>query len=80
MKLGCNHELTHGKYNWQPDCRPCDVAKSMIESGAEFQFFTDELGDYRIIEGRAATAEQRDALTKLIAIARGDGDPRLLRE
>lgn len=72
-KLGCGHELTHGVRNWQPGCRACSVGQALEDSELEIAWHEDY--DSRVFIGHAETIEQRNALTRLIALCQGHADP-----
>lgn len=80
LRCACDHASRKGYIYFEPGCRPCDVNRAQYESGIKIDWHNDEVNLVRTIWGVAENDEQKIALARMVALARGDIDSMLLVE
>lgn len=76
MRCACSHahEKQDASYI-EPGCRPCQINQALTNSAITISWENDETNFCRILFGTAENDAQKIALTRLIAISRGDMEP-----
>lgn len=76
----CSCAHIKGYMFFNDDCRPCQVNKAIYDSGLQWERDINEELYQITLTGRCVTDAQKIALTRLMALVRGDMEPLKLVE